>query len=69
VMLVSIGLFTVVTAVITSMFIRSVSREQDVADQQVFNETLARIEASLAQTQEQLAELGEPATSEPDHET
>ncbi len=69
VMLVSIGLFTVVTAVITSMFIRSVSREQDLADQQSFNETLARIEASLAQTQQRLAELGEPATSEPDHET
>jgi len=68
VMLVAIGLITVVTAVITSMFIRSVSREQDVADQQIFSETLARIEASLAQTNKRLAELGEPPTSEPDDE-
>ena len=66
VMLVAIGLITVVTAVITSMFIRSVSREQDAADQQVFSEKLARIEASLAQANKRLAELGEPTTSPPD---
>jgi voltage-gated potassium channel len=69
VMLVAIGLITVVTAVITSMFIRSVSREQDAADQQLFSDKLARIEASLAQANKRLAELGEPTTSEPEERT
>lgn len=69
VMLVAIGLFTVITAVITSMFIRSVSREDDAAQQQTLNETLTRIEASLADAHERLAKLGERPTSEPDDET
>jgi voltage-gated potassium channel len=65
VMLVSIGLMTVITAGITSMFIRSVSREQAQADQQVIVESLARIEASLAIAHERLAELDKSAPTTP----
>ncbi len=54
VMLVSIALITVITAVVTSMFIRSVSREQDAADRLAVAETLARIEASLAAVNDRL---------------
>ncbi len=54
VMLVSIGLITVITAAITSMFIRSVSREQNEADQLVLTESLGRIEAALAAAHERL---------------
>lgn len=61
VMLVSISLITVITAVITSMFIRSVSREQDEADRVTTTETLARIEASLAAAHERLERL-DPST-------
>ena len=61
VMLVSIALITVITAVITSMFIRSVSHEQDEADRVTITETLARIEASLAAAHERLERL-DPST-------
>ena len=54
VMLVSIGLITVITALITSMFIRSVSREQNEADHLDLTESLARIEAALAAAHERL---------------
>jgi hypothetical protein len=54
VMLVSIGLTTVITAVITSMFLRSLSREHEAADQLVVTESLARIEAALAAAHERL---------------
>jgi voltage-gated potassium channel len=57
VMLVSIALITVITAVVTSMFIRSISREQDNADRLASTETLARIEASLAAAHERLERL------------
>lgn len=50
VMLVSISLFTVVTAGITSILIGAVSREEEVTDRRTSTETLARIEASLAAT-------------------
>ena len=62
VMLVSISLITVITAVITSMFIRSVSREQDETDRVNASEALARIEASLASAHERLDQITE-ATS------
>ena len=54
VMLVSIALITVITAGITSMFIRSISRERDEANHLDMTETLARIEASLAKAHERL---------------
>jgi voltage-gated potassium channel len=54
VMLVSIGLTTVITAVITSMFIRSVSREREEDAQRAVTESLTRIEAALAAAQERL---------------
>jgi voltage-gated potassium channel len=63
VMVVSIALLTVITAVITSMFIRSVSREQDETDRVNASEALARIEASLASAHERLDRLTEPATT------
>lgn len=57
VMLVSIGLTTVITAVITSMFLRSLSREHEEEDQLVVAESLARIEAALAAAHERLDRL------------
>jgi voltage-gated potassium channel len=66
VMLVSIALLTVITAVITSMFIRSVSHEQDEADRVTTADTLARIEASLAAAHERLERLD--ASGHHDHD-
>ena len=63
VMLVSISLITVITAVITSMFIRSVSREQEETDRVNASEALARIEASLASAHERLDRLTALATT------
>jgi len=54
VMLVSIGLITVVTAVITSLFIQSAGRRDTTADRDAAAESLARIEASLASANERL---------------
>ena len=66
VMLVSIGLVTVITALITSMFIRSVSLEQNEADQLVLTESLGRIEAALAAAHERLERLeADPTRSTP----
>jgi voltage-gated potassium channel len=62
VMLFSIGLITVITAGITSMFIRSVSREQQVEDQRVIADSLARIEATLAAAHERLDRIEAIAT-------
>ena len=62
VMLVSIGLITVTTAAITSLFIRSVSRERNEADQLVLTESLTRIEAALARAHERLERLEGNAT-------
>ena len=57
VMLVSNGLITVITAGITSMFIRSISREQNEADHLVLTESLGRIEAALTAANERLERL------------
>jgi voltage-gated potassium channel len=57
VMLVSIGLISVITAGITSMFIRSLNQEQTRADQQALADSLTRIEASLASAHERLDQL------------
>lgn len=64
VMLVAIGLITVITAGITSLLIRSISREQEVADRQMFSEALARIEATLTANQERLDQLTEAAKAD-----
>jgi voltage-gated potassium channel len=57
VMLVSIGLVAVITAVVTSMFIRSVSRDDQESDRRVLAEALARIEAKLTEADERLAHI------------
>ena len=67
VMLVSIGLITVITAVVTSMFIRSISRDEQESDRRVVAEALTRIEARLADAHERLERI-EHGTSAPDNE-
>ena len=57
VMLVSIGLVAVITAVVTSMFIRSVSRDEQESDRRVLAEALARIESKLTEADERLAQI------------
>jgi voltage-gated potassium channel len=72
VMLVSIGLITVITAVITSLFIRAVTEEQDQADHTAVTESLGRLEASLAAAHERLARMEStpaPMPSPPTGET
>ncbi len=54
VMLVSIGLITVVTAVITSLFIQAAGRRDDEAQDDAAADALARIEAALAEAHERL---------------
>ena len=66
VMLVSIALITVVTAAITSMWIRSVGQDQQDADRASFNETLARVEAALGAANERLDQLTESTTTQHD---
>ncbi len=63
VMLVSIGLFTVITAAVTSLFIQSVGREQQQSDQEQTTETLQRIETALAAAHARLDELGATPTA------
>jgi voltage-gated potassium channel len=63
VMLVSIALISVITAGITSMLINALSREQGAVDQKRYNDTLDRIEASLAAAQERLDQLTEAANA------
>ena len=65
VMLLSIGLFTVVTAAVTSIFIQGVKDEQQRADQVADSDALARIEATLASVRAQLDELSTPSDAEP----
>ena len=69
VMLVSIGLITVTTAAITSLFIRSVSRERNEADQLVLTESLTRIETALAAAHERLERLERKAAGSTDADT
>ena len=57
VMLVSIGLISVITAAITSMFIRSVSRDDQENDRRVVAEALARIEEKLGEAHERLERI------------
>jgi len=70
VMLVSIALFTVVTAVVTSIFIRALGRDEQHPEQQLHTESLARIEAALAAVHARLdtLESSSPGSTErPDH--
>ncbi len=67
VMVVSIGLITVISAVITSIFIESARRFRRLEEGDATKESLARIEAMLAATQarlEQLEGTGRPATTD-----
>lgn len=57
VMLVSIGLVTIATAVVTSMFIGSLSQQRQQADRGELAASLARLETALAATQERLDEI------------
>jgi voltage-gated potassium channel len=57
VMLVSIGLVAVITAVVTSMFVRSVGRDEQETDRRVLAEALARIESKLAEAHERLERM------------
>jgi voltage-gated potassium channel len=63
VMLVSIGLVAVITAVVTSMFIRSVSRDDQESDRQVLAEALARIESKLTEADERLSRIERAAAT------
>ena len=63
VMLVSIGLVTVITAVVTSMFIRSVSRDEQESDLRTLTDALSRIETRLAEADEQLDRIEQAATA------
>lgn len=67
VMLVSIGLVAVITAAVTSMFIRSVSRDEQEADLRTLTDALSRIEARLAEADERLDRI-EQATMTPGSE-
>ena len=64
VMLVSIGLISVITAAVTSMFIRSVARDDQESDRRVLAEALARIEGKLAEAHERLERI-EQRTPQP----
>lgn len=57
VMLVSIGLLTMVTAMVTSYFIQNASRLRNQSDHDELTTTLARLEASVTTLSEQLDEL------------
>ncbi|HUS41077.1 MAG TPA: potassium channel family protein [Ilumatobacteraceae bacterium] len=57
VMLVSIGLISVITAAVTSMFIRSVSRDEQESDHRVVAEALSRIEVGLSEAHDRLERI------------
>ncbi len=65
VMLVSIGLISVITAVVTSMFVRSVGRDDQESDRRVLAEALARIETKLAEAHERLERIEHTAATAP----
>jgi len=70
VMLVSIGLITVITAIITSLFIQSAREGRSKSEPDATAESLARIEAALAEAQERLdrIEKGSPPTPAVSHD-
>jgi voltage-gated potassium channel len=61
VMLFSIGLLTVITAAVTSLFIRSFSREQEQADRESMKDVLERLEAALDAAHERLDRIEQAA--------
>jgi voltage-gated potassium channel len=65
VMLVSIGLVAVITAAVTSMFIRSVSRDAQESDLRTLTDSLSRIEAKLAEAHERLERIEHGPASSP----
>lgn len=65
VMLVSIGLVTVVTAIITSLFIQSAGREGGQADRDAAASSLARIEASLVEAHARLDRIEKGTVNTP----
>ena len=65
VMLTSIGLITVVTAIITSIFVEAARAQQRESQESSTDETLARIEASLAATQARLARIENAVAAPP----
>lgn len=65
VMLTSIGLITVVTAIITSIFVEAARAQQRESEESSTDETLARIEASLAATQARLARIENAVAAPP----
>jgi voltage-gated potassium channel len=62
VMLVSIGLISVVTALITSVFVRSIGRHAAEDDQLVLTDALSRIEHALAEAERRLERIEHAAT-------
>ena len=69
VMLVSIGLVSVITAAVTSMFIRSVSRDEQDSDRRLLAEALERIEAKLSEAHERLERIEHGTATSPDTST
>ena len=65
VMLISIGLITMITAVITSLFIHSIGERENQSERDATAESLARIEASLASTQERLDRIEKGSAPQP----
>ena len=63
VMLVSIGLITVITAIITSIFIESARRRRAESDDDGTAASLARIETALAVTQARLDQIEDRSSS------
>jgi voltage-gated potassium channel len=66
VMLVSIGLVSVITAAVTSMFIRSVSRDEQDSDRRLLEEALERIETKLTEAHERLERIEHGAATTAD---
>jgi voltage-gated potassium channel len=66
VMLVSIGLVSVITAAVTSMFIRSVSRDEQDSDRRLLAEALERIETKLTEAHERLERIEHGAATTTD---
>lgn len=65
VMLTSIGLITVVTAIVTSIFIEAARAQQRESENGKTDETLARIEASLAAAQARLDRIENAVAAPP----